>query len=98
MKAMDFGSVPLGIALLVIGFGLVLWKKKRKFDRTNTAGIEQFRSFGTKIGAILFDGIFGWMGLISLFAGVVILAIQFEDSWGWIVLLPLFAFVLWVVA
>lgn len=35
----------LGILLLAVSVGLVLYVKKRRFDRTNQAGVQIFDSF-----------------------------------------------------
>jgi len=85
---MEFGPVTLGIFLMAIGSGLILWKKRRKFERTNVFGVEQFHSFGGKLTAKVFDGFLSWFSVIFLFSGLLILAIQYADTWGWIVLLP----------
>lgn len=85
---MEFTAAALGIVMLVIGLVLVLWKKKRKFERTNSAGIEQFQSFGGKLTATAFDGVLSWLSLSSLFVGLLILAMQYSETWGWIVLIP----------
>ena len=85
-----------GGALLALGTVFLYWMKKRKFDRTNSAGIEQFRSFGIKLKSVFFDGFLGWLALLCNIAGVLLLAWQFQDSWGWIILLPVTAFLLLV--
>ncbi len=71
---MHFSVYELGIVLTVIGVGLGLWKGKRKFDRTNTVGVEQFRSYGGKVVATKFDGFLYWIALALLFVGLFILA------------------------
>ena len=94
---MIFGSVEFGVLLLIVGTVFYLWRKKRKSDRTNASGIEQFRSFGNKMSGVFFDGLIGWVALICHCAGILILAMQFQDSWGWMVLLPVYAFVLFLI-
>jgi hypothetical protein len=74
MKAMDSGVYALGLVLTVIGLGLGLWNRKRKFDRTNRAGVEQFRSYAAKVVATTFDGLLYWIALALLFVGLFILA------------------------
>ena len=91
---MDSPLTALGSIVLVIGLGLFLWRKKRKFERTNSAGIEQFQSFGGKLTATAFDGVLSWLSLSSLFVGLLILAMQYSETWGWIVLLPVCAVLL----
>ena len=94
---MDFASLTVGVGLVIAGVGLLLWRKKRKFDRTNRAGIEQFHSFGVKIRARLLDGVLTWLSLICLFSGLLSLSLQFESSWGWVVLIPVYAVLLLLV-
>lgn len=40
-----------GYAILLVPFGLWLayWLKKRQFGRTNSAGVEEFTSYGSKL-------------------------------------------------
>lgn len=71
---MDLSVYDLGIVLTVIGIGLGLWKGKRKFDRTNSAGVEQFRSFGRKTVATAFDELLSWLSLAFLGVGLLIFA------------------------
>lgn len=63
-----------GILLTSIGLALGLWREKRKYDRTNSAGIQQFPSFGRKIVAETFDGVLYWGAIAALFVGLFILA------------------------
>lgn len=34
---------------ILIGIGVLFWVKKRKFERTNRAGVEQFTNYSSKI-------------------------------------------------
>lgn len=34
---------------ILIGIGVLFWVKRRKFERTNGAGIEQFTSYSSKL-------------------------------------------------
>ena len=71
---MHIDAFYYGFALTAIGVVLGLWKEKRKFDRTNSAGVEQFPSFGRKMVATTFDGLLYWSAIASLFVGLFILA------------------------
>ena len=82
----------LGVAAVVIGIGLYLWRNKRKFDRTNKAGIEQFNGYSGKLFARLVDGMLFIIALACVMGGVIGLAFVHHSTWGWIVLLPLFGF------
>ena len=79
----------LGVAAVVIGIGLYLWRNKRKFDRTNAAGIEQFNGYSGKLFARLVDGMLFIIALACVMGGVIGLAFVHHSTWGWIVLLPL---------
>ncbi len=63
-----------GVILTVIGLVLGYWRQKRKFDRTNFAGVEQFPSYGRKLVATTFDDLIYWGAIGSLFSGLFILA------------------------
>jgi len=80
----------IGSGALIAGTGLYFWVKKRKFDRTNTAGVEQFASFSGKLGATFVDKFLAGLSAFCIFAGAIFMAFGFEDSWGWIVLLPIY--------
>ena len=71
---MHIGAFEYGVLLTAFGVALGLWKEKRKFDRTNSSGIEQFRSFGHKMVATTFDDLLYWVALGCLFVGLFILA------------------------
>lgn len=79
---------------IIFGMGFILWRKKRKFDRINAAGVEHFQSYGGKIAARTGDALLWLLALCSLTMGIVLLAHENSDSWGWIVLLPLYGFLL----
>ena len=71
---MNLSVEGYGVFLTIIGLALGLWKGKRKFDRTNEHGVEQFRSFGGKMVATTFDDLLSWVAIGSLFVGLFILA------------------------
>jgi cytochrome c biogenesis protein CcdA len=83
-----------GGAVVLLGVILFFWRNKRKFDRTNPAGIEQFSSYGGKLAARLWDSIIWVSAFMSLTGGVLFLANVHESTWGWIVLLPCYALLL----
>ena len=78
-----------GIAAIIVGTALYLWRNKRKFDRTNQAGIEQFKGYAGKLAAGLGDGILWLLAVACVMGGVIGLAVVHDSTWGWIVLLPL---------
>ena len=86
----------LGVAAVLLGIFLFLWRSKRRFDRTNAAGIEQFSSFGGKVAARSWDAILLVVALASLTGGVLTAATEHVNTWGWIVLLPCYVGVVWI--
>ena len=86
------------IALLLIlgAIGLHFFRKRRVFQRTNSCGIENFKSHSGKISAHSIDWILKFGSLIFLVIGVLILSYQNVDSWGWLIAAPAMAFVLFV--
>jgi len=80
----------IGAGLLIAGIAFLFWLRKRKFDRTNSSGIEQFDSYGHKLAALFLDKCLVGVSALGVIGGVIFLAYGFEDSWGWLVLLPLY--------
>ena len=91
---MNWGTDLTGAALVAIGAGLWLKRRKRKFDRTNEFGVERFPSYGGKLRSRFKDGFLGFASVFGLAAGILILAFEHQDSWGWIVVLPVCVFML----
>ena len=79
---MDWGAGYIGTVLVIGGALLALWKRKRRFDRTNPFGVEQFPSYRRKLGATFLDRIVGFGSLGLLTVGILFLAFRFQDSWG----------------
>lgn len=86
-----------GVGLLVAGVMFAFWVRKRRFDRTNEAGIERFPSYRGKVASRLFEACLSGASLILGVTGLLVLAFQYQDSWGWIVLVPFLAWVLFMV-
>lgn len=80
----------MGSVSLVAGVAFFLWLRKRKFDRMNAAGIQQYSSFGRKLVATAMDYVLAMLSIGFLLVGVLGLAVQFQDTWGWVVLLPVY--------
>jgi hypothetical protein len=94
---MVWGAEYVGSLLLVLGVALMLARRKRRFDRTNQFGVEQFPSYWKKLGTDFKDGLQRYAALLLVFGGVLILAFRYEDSWGWIVTIPVYAYMLFLV-
>jgi hypothetical protein len=61
--------------LLSVGIGLAYWLKKRRFNRINQYGFEEFKNFGDKIFAGSVEKFLWWIALICIALGVIILAL-----------------------
>ena len=90
---MIYAADIAGVAFAILGAILVLWRNKRKFDRTNEAGIERFASYADKLGATAGDLAIAALAFIVLTASVIGLAYAHLDTWGWIILGPFYAWV-----
>lgn len=66
--------------LTVVGIVLVVWKSKRRFDRLNQLGIEQFANFSQKVGARVLDGILYAIGLVFLVTAAIVFFIEHAQS------------------
>jgi hypothetical protein len=93
---MGWGAKFMRMLLLALGAVLALVRRKRRFDRTNQFGVEQFSGYWVKLGVNIKDGALRYISLILLTSGSVIPGFRFEDSWGWIVTLPVYVFMLFV--
>lgn len=91
---MDTAISIAASTLILISGALVFWLRKRRFDRTNEAGIERFPSFRKKVASGMVDIVIRACALILGCAGILLLAFQFHDSWGWIILTPVAALLL----
>jgi len=71
----------LGRDLAILGAVLIYWRNKRKFDRMNSARIEQFPGYSRKLGFRLADLILVALGLITMTAGVLVVANEQVETW-----------------
>lgn len=76
------------IACILVGFLFLLKYRKRKFDRTNSTGIEQFTDFSGKVKSKTKDSVLAGLAIIFIIFGVMMLAFSYKDTWGWIVIIP----------
>ncbi len=66
--------------LTVVGIVLVAWKSKRRFDRVNQLGIEQYANYSQKIGAKILDGILYSVGFVFLVTAAIAFFIEHVQS------------------
>ena len=79
--------VAFGLAL--VGAVLIYASRRRRFNRTNACGVEQFPSYGRKLVGKLGDAVLLLLGGFLALVGVIFLAQVNIQSWGWIVLAPI---------
>ncbi|MBS0383089.1 MAG: molybdenum ABC transporter permease [Proteobacteria bacterium] len=67
-----------GVLLMLAGYLVGLYVRRRAFYRRNEAGVEEFDSFGKSIASGLFEGVLKilsvaliFFGVLAIFAGAV---------------------------
>ena len=85
---LDSGSDAIGVVLFILGAYIMLRLRKRRFDRTNVFGVQQFSSYWGSLVAKAKDWLLGGAAVFLLCTGTVLLAFNHVASWGWIVALP----------
>ncbi len=55
--------------LFFLGITILYWRNRRKFDRKNEQGIEQFGSYLKKVKSEAFDKLLLWIGNASIITG-----------------------------
>lgn len=66
--------------LTVVGIVLVFWKSKRRFDRLNHCGIEQYANISQKIGAKILDVMLYSIGFSFLVVAAIAIFIEHAQS------------------
>jgi hypothetical protein len=59
--------------LIAAGLGLWIWVHKRRFDRTNSSGVQEFQNFWHFLGANSFELAIVLVGLFLLLIGFAML-------------------------
>jgi hypothetical protein len=85
---MEIGDQFIGWSLLITSGLLTLWRKKKSFD------IPHYSSYWKHLFEKSMDGFCGFLALVSLIGGLILVALDFQDSWGGLVLLPVCGFLL----
>ena len=76
------GYQYVGWIFILISGLLTIWRKKKLFD------IQRHPSYRKHLFEKSMDGFCGFLALVSLIGGVILVALDFQDSWGGLVLLP----------
>jgi len=79
---------------LTIGTILIIWHKKRKFDRVRLFGTNEFITFIQKIRGRLFDVLIQGIGYGCLLGGSIILVMEYAAGWMSVVLILALAFMI----
>ena len=79
---MDLIADSSGGLLILAGTLLYLWRNKRIFDRTNSAGIQQYSSYSGKLAARLGDTGLWFAAVLIVMAGGFVLAEVHQETWG----------------
>jgi hypothetical protein len=74
---MELRSISAGVVILLAGLIVEVWRRKLKFDRTNSAGVEEFSSFRKKLFAEWLDTMLYLAFLALSFGGLFIILISY---------------------
>jgi hypothetical protein len=82
------GYQYVGLIFISISGLLTIWRKKKLFD------IQRHPSYWKHLFEKSMDGFCGFLALVLMIGGVILVALDFQDSWGGLVLLPVCGFLL----
>lgn len=71
------GGVP-GLVLFIVGWGPLFWVGKRRFDRTNVAGVEEFASFGKAVVSRLLEKVAALVGIVMVLVGLGLMVVNWS--------------------
>ncbi len=66
--------LPLGLTALLLGpsgIALMAWAGRRRFNRRNFAGIEEFSGYGDALGSRMIEGFISLMGRLFFAVGLL---------------------------
>ena len=46
-----------GILMIIIGLGLEFWYKRRRFNRMNSHGVQEYKNFASKTASDILEGL-----------------------------------------
>ncbi len=78
----------IAVVMVLVGAALIYVSRRRRFQRINAYGVEQFPSYGRKLTGKFGDAVLLALGVMLACIGVTALAQENLQSWGWIVLAP----------
>jgi hypothetical protein len=67
-----------GVIIFLISYLGVYWAGKRKFKRTNEAGVEEFKSYGRAIAASVIEGIVRIIGRLGIVSGLIVFLVGWK--------------------
>ena len=71
------GYQYVGWIFILISGLLTIWRKKKLFD------IQHHPNYWKHLFEKSMDGFCGFLALVSMIGGVIMVALDFQDSWGW---------------
>jgi hypothetical protein len=87
---MEISNQFIGWGFLITSGLLTVWRKKKSFD------IPHYPSYWKHLFEKSMDGFCGFLALVLLIGGVILVALDYQDSWGGLVLLPVYGFMLFL--
>ena len=87
---MEISNQFIGWGLLIASGLLTVWRKKKSFD------IPHQRSYWKHLFEKSMDVFCGFLALVLLIGGVILVALDYQDSWGGFILLPVYGFMLFL--
>jgi hypothetical protein len=67
---MDWGIIAWGCVLLLAGVGVRHWIERRRFYRRNSAGVEEFRDYGSSVVASAVESLATFVSVALMAVGV----------------------------
>lgn len=76
------GAAGLGFLILVAGAIAWLWVGRRRFNRRNVAGIEEFSSYGRMVLTKLWEKIFRVCAVLAVISGLMLMGRAVSSNMG----------------
>ena len=87
---MGISNQLIGWCLIAASVLISLWRRKKSFDNP------RYSTYWKHLAAKTMDGFCGFLALVLLIGGVILVALDYQDSWGAFILLPVYGFMLFL--
>lgn len=67
------GFVVFGLAFIAGGIWAAMWAGRRAFARTNAAGVQEFKSYGSAVKSTAAEGLAKTAAVLSILFGALLL-------------------------